>query len=134
MSAASAGGLIAISSANGLYLDGQMIAPGGAGARRRPPGAGAGHAGIQEQRDPGPGQGAARLRAVGQGDGGPAALDNPATAADKLAYGHATLGADQLEQGGFGALDLLSNGLLSFAGDVTLNLGQSCACSAGPSP
>ena len=55
----------------------------------------------------------------------PAALDNPATAADKLAYGHATLGADQLEQGGFGALDLLSNGLLSFAGDVTLNLGQS---------
>ena len=37
---------------------------------RRPPGAGAGHAGIQEQRDPGPGQGAARLRAVGQGDGG----------------------------------------------------------------
>ena len=86
----------------------------------------AGHAGIQEQRDPGPGQGAARLRAVGQRRRrAPAALDNPATAADKLAYGHATLGADQLEQGGFGALDLLSNGLLSFAGDVTLNLGQS---------
>ncbi|WZB70541.1 hypothetical protein WJ968_34250 [Achromobacter xylosoxidans] len=35
MAAASAGGLIAISSANGLYLDGQMIArSGGAGAGR----------------------------------------------------------------------------------------------------
>ena len=70
VAAASAGGLIAISSANGLYLDGQMIARSGGAGGRRPPGAGAGHAGIQEQRDPGPGQGAARLRAVGQGDGG----------------------------------------------------------------
>ena len=126
VSAASAGGLIAISSANGLYLDGQMIARSGGAGGRRPPGAGAEHAGIQssaiQDRVKAPRDFVLSDKATA---GLPAALDNPATAADKLAYGHATLGADQLEQGGFGALDLLSNGLLSFAGDVTLNLGQS---------
>ena len=127
MSAASAGGLIAISSANGLYLDGQMIArSGGAGA--------AGGRLALGLDTPEYKSSAIQDRVKAPRDfvlsdkataGLPAALDNPATAADKLAYGHATLGADQLEQGGFGALDLLSNGLLSFAGDVTLNLGQS---------
>ena len=127
VSAASAGGLIAISSANGLYLDGQMIArSGGAGA--------AGGRLALGLDTPEYKSSAIQDRVKAPRDfvlsdkataGLPAALDNPATAADKLAYGHATLGADQLEQGGFGALDLLSNGLLSFAGDVTLNLGQS---------
>ena len=123
--AASAGGLIAISSANGLYLDGQMIArSGGAAGGRLALGLDTPEyksSAIQD-RVKAPRDFVLSDKATA---GLPAALDNPATAADKLAYGHATLGADQLEQGGFGALDLLSNGLLSFAGDVTLNLGQS---------
>ena len=112
VSAASAGGLIAISSANGLYLDGQMIArSGGAGA--------AGGRLALGLDTPEYKSSAIQDRVKAPRDfvlsdkataGLPAALDNPATAADKLAYGHATLGADQLEQGGFGALDLLSNG------------------------
>ena len=132
VAAASAGGLIAISSANGLYLDGQMIArSGGAGRRRLALGLDTPEyksSAIQD-RVKAPRDFVLSDKATA---GLPAALDNPATAADKLAYGHATLGADQLEQGGFGALDLLSNGLLSFAGDVTLNLGQSLRLFSGP--
>ncbi len=45
--------------------------------------------------------------------------------ADQLAYGHAHMGVDQIEAGGFDNLTLASDGLLSFDGDVSLSLGQS---------
>jgi len=47
-----------------------------------------------------------------------------ASDAGGLTYGHATLGVDQVEDGGFSSLTLYSNGALSFGGDVNLALGK----------
>ncbi|MHA3735382.1 filamentous hemagglutinin family protein [Pseudomonas sp. Eth.TT006] len=55
----------------------------------------------------------------------------PAEAASSLRYGHARLGADTLMSGGFDNLSLLSNGLLSFDGDVDLHMRQSLNLYAG---
>ncbi|MGH8408641.1 MAG: hemagglutinin, partial [Pseudomonas sp.] len=54
-----------------------------------------------------------------------------ADAADSLEYGHARLGVDQVSAGGFDNLALMSNGLLSFDGDVSLNMGQSLRLYSG---
>lgn len=48
-----------------------------------------------------------------------------------LVYGSAGLGLDQIEAGGFDNLSLLSNGFLSFDGDVTLDMAQSLRTYAG---
>lgn len=45
--------------------------------------------------------------------------------AGSLVYGRGQLGVDQVQAGGFDTVALLSNGLLSVAGDVSLTTGQS---------
>ena len=130
---ASAGGAIAISSSNGLYLDGQMLArAGGAGAA----------AGTLTLGLDGP---AYKSSAIGNRvkgarnfvlsqDAAPdalAAYGDADAAADHLIYGRAALGASQVEQGGFGTLNLLVNGQLGFSNDVNLRLGQSLRLLAG---
>jgi filamentous hemagglutinin family protein len=47
-----------------------------------------------------------------------------ASDAGGLTYGHATLGVDQVQDGGFSSLTLYSNGVLSFGGDVELSMGK----------
>lgn len=42
-----------------------------------------------------------------------------------MSYGQGRLDVDKVSRGGFANLTLLSNGILSFAGDVNLNLAQS---------
>ncbi|WP_085603131.1 MULTISPECIES: filamentous haemagglutinin family protein [unclassified Pseudomonas] len=55
----------------------------------------------------------------------------PGHSADGLRYGQARLSADGLMSGGFDNLSLLSNGLLSFDGDVNLHMNQSLSLYAG---
>lgn len=43
---------------------------------------------------------------------------------DELVYGHAVLGVDQVDMGGFDSLTLYSNGAISFGSDVDLTLGR----------
>ena len=50
---------------------------------------------------------------------------SPEEAAGSLVYGRGQLGVDQVQAGGFDNVALLSNGLLSVAGDVSLTTGQS---------
>ncbi|MCE6978427.1 filamentous hemagglutinin N-terminal domain-containing protein [Pseudomonas frederiksbergensis] len=50
---------------------------------------------------------------------------SPDEAAGSLVYGRGQLGVDQIQAGGFDSVALLSNGLLSVAGDVSLTTGQS---------
>ncbi len=130
---ASAGGAIAISSGNGLYLDGRMVARAG--------GAGAAGGSLSVALDnPAYKSGAIGNRIKGarslvlSQDAAPdalAAYGDAALAADHLVYGRAALGASQVEQGGFGTLNLLANGQLGFADDVALRLGQSLRLIAG---
>ncbi|OLF54046.1 filamentous hemagglutinin family protein [Pseudomonas chlororaphis] len=47
------------------------------------------------------------------------------TTSGRLAYGQGNLSVEQVDAGGFGNLALLSNGQISFDGDVDLALGQS---------
>ncbi|WP_236556065.1 filamentous haemagglutinin family protein [Alcanivorax sp. S71-1-4] len=54
--------------------------------------------------------------------------ENAVEASDQLpAFGQAVLSVDQVTQGGFDQLSLLSEGALSFDGDVSLQLGRSLA-------
>ncbi|WP_130909277.1 filamentous hemagglutinin family protein [Pseudomonas mucidolens] len=122
---ASNGGNIAFASNNGLYLDGSFVAKaGGAGA--------AGGRLAVALEAPFYVKGLASERVLqgrdlllSQSHQAEALPENAAAAADALVYGHARLGVDQVTAGGFDNLALLSNGSLSFAGDVSLNLGQS---------
>ncbi|MFW9078662.1 filamentous hemagglutinin family protein [Pseudomonas sp. P2757] len=127
------GGRIALSSYNGLFIDGQLKAAAG----------GAGKSGgrleialeaplynrnlaSNEVRAP-------REIIIGQGPGGallPADLQ-PGESAALLRYGQTRLSADNLMSGGFDHLSLLSNGLLTFAGDVDLRMNQSLNLYAG---
>ena len=117
---ASDGGSIQIASASGLYLDGRMRAhAGGAGAAGgslmvalEAPNYQSLNATVDDavlavrdltlvqQRVPGTTEGAARR------------------------YGHAALGVNQVQDGGFSSLTLYSNGLVSFGGDVSLSMGK----------
>ncbi|WP_236190810.1 filamentous haemagglutinin family protein [Pseudomonas paraglycinae] len=127
------GGRISLSSYNGLFIDGSLRAvAGGAGAA-------GGRLDIaletplydlnlaaNEVR-------AAREIILGQ-DAGKSQLPQdlqPGAAASALQYGRARLGANQLMAGGFDNLSLLSNGLLSFDGDVDLHSRQSLSLYAG---
>ncbi|WP_085683942.1 MULTISPECIES: filamentous hemagglutinin family protein [unclassified Pseudomonas] len=127
------GGRISLSSYNGLFIDGDLrAAAGGAGA-------GGGRLDIaletplyrlntasNEVRRP-------REIIIGQGAGKTtlAAGLEPGEAAPMLTYGSARLSADALMAGGFDHLGLLSNGLVSFDGDVNLHLNQSLSLYAG---
>lgn len=55
----------------------------------------------------------------------------PGELTDELHYGAARLGVDRIQSGGFDNLALLSNGVLSFDGDVSLALPQSLQLYAG---
>jgi hypothetical protein len=70
---------------------------------------------------------------IGQTPGDtPLAQDlRPGEGADGLRYGSTRLKADSLMTGGFDNLRLLSNGLLSFDGDVNLHMNQSLDLYAG---
>ncbi len=128
---ASNGGSISFASNNGLYLDGSFVArAGGAGAARGHLVAGPGKPVLHQERGQRPGA---------QGPGAGAQPDPPGSAlpasadaaAASLEYGHGRLGVDQVTAGGFDNLALLSNGLLSFDGDVSLNMGQSLRLYSG---
>jgi len=121
---ASHGGSISLASNNGLYLDGNLkAAAGGAGAAG---GTLAVALDTPLYRD----HAAVRVRQArefiltqdkpaGQPQGG------AADAAAGLGYGHARLDAGQVAAGGFDNLSILSNGIISFDGNVSLSLGQS---------
>ncbi|WP_313054868.1 filamentous hemagglutinin N-terminal domain-containing protein, partial [Pseudomonas lopnurensis] len=129
---ASHGGSISLASSAGLYLDGDMRAnAGGAGA------AGGSLSLATGARSGGP-QTPDRLRqvyelVVGQEKGAsdlPLGIDADEAAQD-LVYGHARLGVDQVEAGGFDTLSLFSQGMIAFDGSVALSLGQGLNLYAG---
>ncbi|MGY2378250.1 filamentous hemagglutinin family protein [Pseudomonas sp. SDO524_S393] len=128
---ASNGGSISLASNNGLYLDGSVVArAGGAGA--------AGGSLSLALETPYYLKSAVTDRVlnvrelvVSQTHQGSALPGTPDAAAASLEYGHGRLGVDQVRAGGFDNLALLSNGLLSFDGDVSLNMGQSLRLYSG---
>ncbi|MFT4173101.1 MAG: filamentous hemagglutinin family protein [Rhodocyclaceae bacterium] len=112
------GGNIGIASLRGIYLDGSLRAHAG----------GAGAAG---------GRLSVALEAPNYIDSQTVRLDDNVlalrdlrltqqrgAAADTLAYGHAALGVDQVQEGGFSSLTLYSNGAVSFGGDVDLTMAR----------
>jgi filamentous hemagglutinin family protein len=123
---ASRGGSISLASNNGVYLDGVLKASsGGAGAAggtlnvalETPLYVEAATAGVRQARE---------LIVSAADPGTPLPVGSTAaSAAGSLAYGHGRLTAAQVDAGGFDNLSLLSNGLISFDGDVSLRLGQS---------
>lgn len=128
---ASNGGSISFASNNGLYLDGSFVArAGGAGA--------AGGSLSLALESPYYAKSAVTdrvlnvrelvLSQIHQGSALPGSAD---AAAASLEYGHGRLGVDQVSAGGFDNLALLSNGLLSFDGDVSVNMGQSLRLYSG---
>ncbi|MGR4043326.1 filamentous haemagglutinin family protein [Pseudomonas sp. 910_21] len=128
---ASNGGSISFASNNGLYLDGSFVArAGGAGA--------AGGTLSLALESPYYIKNAvndrvlkARELVLSQSHQGSALPGSADAAAASLEYGHGRLGVDQVTAGGFDNLALLSNGLLSFDGDVSLNMGQSLRLYSG---
>ncbi len=127
------GGKISLSSYNGLFIDGDLrAAAGGAGAA-------GGRLDIALETpiyNPNLATNEVRLPReliIGQGKGEsllPADLE-PGEADRQLVYGRTRLSADALMTGGFDHLGLLSNGLISFDGDVDLHLNQSLSLYAG---
>ncbi|WP_339649765.1 filamentous haemagglutinin family protein [Halopseudomonas pelagia] len=133
---ASAGGDITLASSHGLYLDGTLTASSG----------GAGAAGgsltvaleaplyrINSGIDPDERVRQAREFILTQESSGSELVTgiDAGAAADGLVYGRGRLGVDQIEAGGFDNFTLLSNGLLSFEGDLSLGMGQSLSLYAG---
>ena len=123
---ASNGGSITLSSSNGLYLDGELRAvSGGSGAAggtlmiglETPVYAIAGlNSAVTRPRE--------LLLRQQKGVSALAAGVVPGQT-EGLVYGQAALGMDQVAAGGFDDLVLHSNGLISFDGDVNLDMGQS---------
>ncbi|SEK14760.1 MULTISPECIES: filamentous haemagglutinin family protein [unclassified Variovorax] len=140
LEAPSQGGVISLTSSRGLYLDGQMrAASGGAGAAggtlaltlETPiygPVANFTYAGptvtdtVRKTRE--------LVLAQTQGDGVLAAGLQAGAADPALTYGHARVGVDRIQAGGFDNLALGVNGVLSFDGSVQLRLGQSLRLTA----
>ncbi|MGR3889710.1 filamentous haemagglutinin family protein [Pseudomonas sp. 1152_12] len=129
---ASRGGSISLSSNNGLYLEGTLRASGG-GA-----GAAGGSLNVALETPLYLDTAAARVRQareliVSAADSGTPlpAGSTPESVAGGLTYGHARLAASQVTAGGFDNVSLLSNGLISFDGDVSLRLGQSLSLYSG---
>ncbi|HCW20438.1 MAG TPA: hemagglutinin, partial [Achromobacter sp.] len=131
------GGRISLSSYNGLHLDGTFIArAGGANASGgtldialetplyRTWGDGVAGMEVQVPRE--------MVLAAGPGGNALGADLKPGEAADGLRYGQARLDATRLlAGGGFDHLALLSNGLMSFDGDVDVSVAQSLRLYAG---
>ncbi|MDT3309734.1 filamentous hemagglutinin family protein [Pseudomonas sp. rhizo66] len=126
------GGRISLSAYNGLFLDGHLrAAAGGVGAAggrldialETPLYADSASNAVRAPREMIIGQGA--------GDQSLAQDLRPGEGADGLRYGQTRLSADSLMAGGFDNLSLLSNGLLSFDGDVNLHMNQSLTMYAG---
>ncbi|MDO7898806.1 filamentous hemagglutinin family protein [Pseudomonas citrulli] len=123
-SVASDGGSIALASANGLYLDGRFSArSGGTGA------AGGSLSVALETpyyRNDALSERVLQVRELTLGQNAQATPlgDTAETSADALVYGHGRVAVDQVQAGGFDSLALLSNGLLSVDGDVSLSLDQ----------
>lgn len=126
------GGRIAIGSYNGLFIDGDLRAlAGGAGAAggrlevalETPLYVDSADNSVRTPRE----------LIIDQTSTGPtlAADLRPGEADDGLRYGQARVHADSLMAGGFDTLSLLSNGLLSFDGDVNLHMQQSLSLYAG---
>ncbi|VVN32602.1 filamentous haemagglutinin family protein [Pseudomonas fluorescens] len=126
------GGRISLSSYNGLFVEGSLrAAAGGVGAAggrlelalEAPLYMDSASNAVRAPREIiiGQGPGDARLSATLRPDEG----------ADSLRYGQTRLSADGLMAGGFDNLSLLSNGLLSFDGDVNLHMNQSLNLYAG---
>lgn len=137
---ASDGGVIALSSYRGLFLDGSLrAASGGHGAAGgtlalslETPNYGP----VANLTEKGPGvEDAVRLPrelVLAQAQGGSALADG-LQAGDRdaaLAYGTARIGVDRIDAGGFGNVALLANGLISFDGNVNLALAQSLRLTA----
>ncbi|ASV37981.1 hemagglutinin [Pseudomonas sp. NS1(2017)] len=129
---ASRGGSLSLASNNGLYLDGLLRAnSGGAGAA-------GGSLNIALEAPLYADSAATRVRQareliVSTAESG-TPLPNgstPESVAGSLTYGHGLLSVSQVNAGGFDNLALLSNGLISFDGDVSLRLGQSLSLYAG---
>lgn len=122
---ASDGGLISVTSNNGLYLDGALRAKAGG------TGAAGGTLNIALEGPQYYDRAVARvfgrrILTVGATQGPSDLADDIApNQADTLAYGHGRIGAATIVAGGFGNLTLLSQGTIAFEGDVNLNLGQS---------
>ncbi|WP_460108352.1 filamentous haemagglutinin family protein [Pseudomonas sp. H1_F01] len=124
-SVASNGGSISLASANGLYLDGSFSArSGGAGA--------AGGSLSVALETPYYFKSAVNDRVLkvrelvlARAAQASPLSDTAETSADSLVYGHGRLGVDQVQAGGFDSLSLLSNGLMSVDGDLSMSLGQS---------
>ncbi|MCM2364646.1 filamentous haemagglutinin family protein [Pseudomonas sp. SR18] len=115
---ASNGGSISLASNNGLYLDGSMVAKaGGVGA--------AGGSLNLVLESPYYQKAGLTDRVLKVRDLVVSQVHQPTALGDSLEYGHGRLGVDQVTAGGFDNLALLSNGLLSFDGDVSLDMGQS---------
>ncbi|WP_186332161.1 filamentous haemagglutinin family protein [Bordetella genomosp. 13] len=125
-SVASAGGSIALSSSAGLYTDGTLrAASGGEGAA-----GGTLAVGLEAPFYRTAGVQSAVLQPrellLRQAQGASQLADDaqPDLSAG-LTYGQATLGVDRISAGGFDNLVLFSNGLISFDGNVSLDMGQS---------
>ncbi len=127
---ASNGGSIILKSNNGLYLDGVMRAfAGGDGAAGgalavalETPAYDLSNGGIVDD-----GVRIPRELVIARQHGASALQTGaqPGAADPALRYGTARLGVDQVQAGGFGNVSLLSAGLLSFDGNVTLQMAQS---------
>ncbi|WP_296526397.1 filamentous haemagglutinin family protein [Rhodoplanes sp.] len=130
---ASNGGSIVIKSSNGLYLDGTLrAAAGGANAAggtlalalEAPNYLRSSTSGdVLRHRE--------LVIADIQGDSAIADAGSMAEAKAGLVTGTARLGVDRIKAGGFGTLSLLSDGLISFDGNVTLAMNQSLSLYAG---
>lgn len=137
---ASNGGVIALSSMRGLFVDGDLrAAAGGAGAaggtlainletpsylgvdRNTLKGAAVDDA-VRVPRE--------LVVAQVQGDSGLSDALRPGMRDTALRYGTARVGVDRVAAGGFDNLALLANGLISFDGDVNLAMGQSLSLTA----
>ncbi|CAH0312513.1 filamentous hemagglutinin family protein [Pseudomonas brassicacearum] len=124
-SVTSNGGSISLASANGLYLNGSFSArSGGAGA--------AGGSLSVALETPYYFKSAVNDRVLkvrelvlARAAQASPLSDTAETSADSLVYGHGRLGIDQVQAGGFDSLSLLSNGLMSVDGDLSMSLGQS---------
>ncbi|MCP1479050.1 filamentous hemagglutinin family protein [Pseudomonas chlororaphis] len=129
---ASGGGSISLASNNGLYLDGSFNAHAGGS------GAAGGSLNVALETPLYRTNASQRVRQAREMVVGQVSADSllpggvgPEAVQDRLAYGHARLGMEKVQEGGFDNLSLLSNGLISFDGALSLSLGQSLQLYAG---
>ncbi len=124
---ASDGGSVVIKSNAGLYLDGTLRASAGGTGAAGGTLALALEAPLYDVRTVTNGVLQAREFVIAQfqGAGRLAATLQPGASDAALKFGTARIGADKIAAGGFGNLSLLSTGIISFDGDVALQMGQS---------